>query len=72
MLGYKDIIISNDENIICDLCKELLIPARVELTYMRSTFPTTLLRCPVCGQCYFPEKLALGPAQEVEATLEGK
>ena len=68
----KDIKIENTEAIICDFCDLLLEPAKVTFTYMRSTFPTTLLRCPKCGQCYFPEELATGPAKQVEATLEEK
>lgn len=71
-LGYKDITIENTDNIRCDLCDLELEPAKITLTYMRSTFPTTLLRCPKCGQCYFPEELALGPALEVEMSLEEK
>lgn len=72
MLGHKDIRIENTEGICCTRCNLPLEPAKITLSYMRSTFPTTLLRCPQCGQCYLPEELALGPAQEVEASLEEK
>ncbi len=72
MLGHKDIRIENTEGIRCASCDLVLEPAKITLSYMRSTFPTTLLRCPGCGQCYLPEELALGPAREVEASLEEK
>ena len=72
MLGYKDVRIDNSDGIRCALCDLELEPAKITLSYMRSTFPTTLLRCPGCGQCYLPEELALGPAVEVEMGLEEK
>ena len=72
MRGLRDVEINNKDGILCELCDLLLEPSKIHMTYMRSTFPTTLLRCPKCGQCYMPEELALGSAQEVEAALEEK
>ncbi len=72
MLGHEDMEISNTENIMCAKCQLPLEPDKIILTYMRSTFPTKLLRCPKCGQCYIPKELALGKMAEVEETLEEK
>ncbi len=70
--GHEGVEIHNDEGVICALCDEPLEPGKIVMTYMRSTFPTSILRCPSCGQCYIPEELALGKAHEVEQTLEEK
>ena len=72
MTSFDESKVKNTENIICDMCDLPLEPAKTTLTYMRSTFATTLLRCPKCKQCYLPENLAIGPAQEVESTMEEK
>jgi uncharacterized OB-fold protein len=64
--------ISNDDGLICDKCGKLLIPAKVHIKYMKSTFPADLLRCPDCGLVYVPEELATGKMAEVERTLEDK
>jgi hypothetical protein len=44
----------------------------VTITYLESSFPVELLRCPQCGLVYIPEDLAVGKMLQVEKTLEDK
>lgn len=67
-----DVKIENKEGIRCAACDVELELLKVTMSYLKSTFPTRILRCPKCGQCYISEELALGKVQEVEATLEEK
>ena len=62
----------NDHELICAKCQLPLVLGKVNASYLGNDFPVDLLRCPGCGQCYLPEELALGPAREVEASLEEK
>ncbi|MDD4572464.1 MAG: hypothetical protein PHN47_08305 [Clostridia bacterium] len=62
----------NNEHICCVNCDKELELLKVNMTYLKSTFPTRILRCPQCGQPYISEELALGKAQEVEESLEQK
>lgn len=64
--------VDNEGGLICDSCGLLLEPGKVRISYMKSTFPAELLRCPGCGLVYVPEELALGKMAEVERTLEDK
>jgi hypothetical protein len=45
---------------------------KVTITYLESSFPVELLRCPQCGLVYIPEDLAVGKMLQVEKTLEDK
>jgi hypothetical protein len=47
-------------------------PGKVTVSYMGSSFPVELLRCPRCGLVLITEDLALGKMLEVEKTLEDK
>lgn len=64
--------IINKDNLRCGKCDLLLVAGKVNVTYLNSSFPTQLLRCPKCGQSFISEKLALGKAVEVEKVLEDK
>jgi predicted RNA-binding Zn-ribbon protein involved in translation (DUF1610 family) len=57
---------------ICDKCKEKLIPRKAKAAYLSGNFEVDLLTCPVCGNVYVGEDLALGKMLEVEKTLEDK
>lgn len=64
--------IKNEEGLMCSKCDVLLEPGKVNITYLKSSFPAELLICPKCGVVYVPEDLALGKMLEVEKTLEEK
>jgi rubrerythrin len=57
---------------ICDKCKEKLVLSKVKASYLSGNFEVDLLKCPVCGNVYIGEELALGKMLEVEKTLEDK
>jgi len=57
---------------VCFTCNVPLTTGKVRVSYLDSAFPVDLQRCPVCGQNYVPEDLALGKMAEVEKTLEDK
>ena len=67
-----EVKIENNEHICCVTCDEELELLKVNMTYLKSAFPTRILRCPSCGQAYISEELALGKAHEVETSLEEK
>lgn len=69
---YSNIIITNDEHIRCAACDEELVLEKVTMTYLKSTFPTRILRCPKCGEYYLSEKLVSTKVNEVEQYLEEK
>ena len=69
--GYEEII-PNENGLYCYSCNELLVSDKVILTYMKSTFPTQLLRCPKCGLVYIDEEMVATKATEVEMVLEEK
>jgi rubredoxin len=56
----------------CADCGEPLKPGKVDISYLGSSFPVELLKCPNCGLVFVPEELALGKMAEVEKTLEDK
>lgn len=62
----------NQSNIVCDKCKIDLAPGKVTLTYLSSSFPVDLYKCPNCGLIYIPEDLALGKMDMAEKALEDK
>lgn len=64
--------VNNDEGLLCSKCNVLLEPGKVHITYLISTFPAEILKCPKCGMIYIPEDVALGKMVEVEKTLEDK
>lgn len=59
-------------NIICAKCGVKLTLGKVTLTYLGSSFPVELYKCPQCGLVYIPEELANGKMKQVEAALEDK
>lgn len=59
-------------NIICVKCNISLSPGKVTLSYLGSSFPVELYKCPHCGLTYIPEELANGKIKQVEAALEDK
>ncbi|MEL7567190.1 MAG: DVU_1557 family redox protein [Dehalobacterium sp.] len=64
--------IINSKRLKCLKCDILLAGEKININYLKSTFPAELLRCPKCGLTYVPEDLALGKILEVEKTLEDK
>jgi len=59
-------------NIACEKCGIDLKPGKVILTYLNSSFPVDLYKCPNCGLVYIPEDLALGKMDMAEKALEDK
>ncbi|MHC1743188.1 MAG: DVU_1557 family redox protein [Syntrophobacteraceae bacterium] len=57
---------------MCLKCEVPLESSKVGVSYLGSTFPVDLLRCPRCGLTMIPEELALGKMAEVEKLLEDK
>jgi hypothetical protein len=64
--------IKNEDGLICSHCNVLLELGKVQITYMKSTFPTELLHCLKCGEVYVSEELAITKMLEVEKTFEDK
>ena len=64
--------IENEDGLMCNKCKMLLVPRKVHITYLKSTFSAELLTCPKCGEVYISEELALGKMLNIEKTLEDK
>ncbi|TYO94599.1 DVU_1557 family redox protein [Desulfallas thermosapovorans] len=56
----------------CLKCNLPMTPGKVTVSYMGSSFPVELLKCPGCGLVLITEDLALGKMLEVEKTLEDK
>jgi hypothetical protein len=56
----------------CADCGKPLEVGKVNISYLGSSFPVDLLRCPNCGLVLIPEELALGKMNEVEKALEDK
>jgi hypothetical protein len=67
---YVDL--SNYRDWVCADCGEALVPGKVDISYLGSSFPVDLLTCPNCGLVLIPEELALGKMNEVEKALEDK
>lgn len=64
--------IDQPEDMICSCCNEHLVLRQITLSYLNSAFQVELPACPVCGQYYIPEELALGKILHVEKSLEDK
>jgi hypothetical protein len=58
--------------LVCIKCQLPLETRKVDASYLGSSFPVELLRCPACGYTYVPEALAAGKMQQVEQALEDK
>ncbi len=56
----------------CARCKVELVPGKVTVTYLGSSFPLELPRCPSCGFIYVPRSLAAGKMLQAEQALEDK
>ncbi|MGI6225274.1 MAG: DVU_1557 family redox protein [Peptococcales bacterium] len=61
-----------EKSIICDKCNISLELGKVTLSYLGSSFPVELFKCPQCSLVYIPEELALGKMDQVEKALEDK
>lgn len=59
-------------NIVCAKCGIRLTLGKVTLSYLGSSFPVELYKCPQCGLVYIPDDLANGKMKQVEAALEDK
>jgi ribosomal protein S27AE len=60
------------EGWVCGSCGIPLERGLVRITYMKSSFPVELPRCPRCGFTFIPPELAMGKMLEVEKILEDK
>jgi len=69
--GYGEGLI-NEDGLYCFRCDEPLVSDKVFMNYLTNTFPTQLLKCPVCGLIYIDEDLVMNKAHEVEKTIEEK
>ncbi len=67
-----DVKTENNDGLMCSRCNVLLEIGKVHVTYLISTFPAELLKCPKCGLIYVSEDLATGKMAEVEKNLEDK
>jgi hypothetical protein len=56
----------------CSGCDVPLVISKVEVSYLGSSFPVDLARCPTCGLVFIPEELATGRMLDVEQQLEDK
>ncbi|MEZ4527069.1 MAG: DNA-binding protein [Desulfobacterales bacterium] len=56
----------------CGKCDTALKPAKVDITYLESSFTIELPKCEICGLVLVPESLAMGKMVEVEKILEDK
>ncbi|MFZ7101146.1 MAG: DVU_1557 family redox protein [Peptococcaceae bacterium] len=63
---------NGQQKIICDKCGIHLTLGKVTLSYLGSSFPVELYRCPKCDLVYIPENLARGKMDQVEKALEDK
>ena len=69
--AYHESVI-NEDGLFCFRCNVPLESDKVFLSYLQSSFPTQLLKCPKCGLVYIGEEMATTKAVEVEKTVEGK
>lgn len=60
------------QKVICDKCKVEMVELDVDFSYLNRSFRHKVPRCPVCGQVFIPEELAMGRMSEVEKMLEEK
>jgi len=70
MSQYVDL--SPYEGWTCARCGQPLVLGKVDISYLGSSFPVELLKCPKCDLVLIPEELALGKMAEVEKALEDK
>ncbi len=57
---------------VCVNCNIPMQMGKVDISYLGSSFPVDLLKCPRCGLVLIPEELALGKMVEAEKALEDK
>lgn len=72
MADYYESFVDDVESYTCEKCQVPLQKGRVVLKYMGNDFPIEMPKCPVCGNCYIPEALAVGKILQVEQALEDK
>lgn len=56
----------------CLRCDKELIQKKVKLNYLGKDFEHELMCCPICGEVFIGEHLALGKMLDVERSLEDK
>ena len=61
-----------EERMLCARCGVPLEERTVFFTYLGHSFRKEIPACPLCGQPYVPEELALGTMADVEKELEDK
>lgn len=57
---------------ICGKCGVAMEPRKAKLRYLGHEFWEELPSCPICGQVYISEELAIGKIRTLESTLEEK
>lgn len=72
MADYYERYEENADDFFCEKCQVPLEKGKVMLHYMGNDFPIEMPRCPVCGNRYIPESLAMGKILQVEKALEDK
>lgn len=72
MADYYERYEENADDFFCEKCRVPLENGKVMLHYMGNDFPIEMPRCPVCGNRYIPEELAMGKILQVEKALEDK
>ena len=63
---------TDSDIIFCAQCKQELRPVKASAVYLKFRFDIEIPGCPVCGQLYVPEELALTKIRELEGLLEQK
>jgi rubredoxin len=63
---------ARQESWTCARCKVALVPGKVTVEYLGSSFPLELPRCPRCGFVYVSRSLATGKMLQAEQALEDK
>lgn len=66
------LVSQKESTILCMKCGVYLKPGNVTLSYLGSSFPVELYKCPQCGLVFIPEELATGKMDKVEKSLEDK
>jgi uncharacterized protein with PIN domain len=58
--------------VICVKCNAPLEKGKAKFFYLGHEMHSEVLRCPVCGQVFLPEKLVAERIKQLEAAVEDK
>lgn len=59
------------KDMLCLRCQVAMVLGKVEVTYLKYTYPVEMMVCPLCGQVYVTEEIQK-KMMSVEDTLEEK